>query len=362
MPKPWYSIQASADAESTDIDILDAISSYYGVGAQAFLKDFSAIKTPNVRVRINTPGGSVFEALTMFNGMRASGKHITVQVLGVAASAGSYIAMAGDKITMPKNTMMFVHNPVMGMHGNAKELRDGAELLEKMGGQLMSAYERRFKGKPEDLAALFAAESYLTADECLANGLCDEVTDEILIEAKFEVDHLPANVQALLKHRPAATVSTGPAAALPAPTAAVVTPTAPAPAVTTPAADAAPTPQALEALATEHGISDHLVHLVLDTSVTSAATALAAATRIRSVVELCRVVGEPDATAHVSGRKSYDEVRAAITAARAAAADDTHVSSVRRTENPDATVTASTLDLDALWKQIKSNMTRSYTA
>jgi len=340
MPKPWYSIQASATAPDTaNVDVIGPIHTEFGINAQVFLRDITAVEAGKIRLRINTNGGSVFEGLAMFNGLRATGKHITAQVLGVAASIGSYLAMAGDKITMPKNTMMFVHNPTIALRGNAGELRDAADLMDKMGEQILAAYRRRFKGSEEELQALFAAESYLTADECLAYGLCDEVTDEIAIEAKFDVDHLPANVQALLKQRPA-------------------DPPAPAPAAA-PVAVAPPafTVQALEAMAREHGVQEHLVHLALDTTITSTAAASAAIERIKSVIDLCRVVNEAERLPEfIAQRKSFDDVRMAIATARATESDETHVSGVRPTPAPKAVSAVADFDGAALFAQTIANM------
>ena len=90
MPKPWYSIKAAAAGSDTaEVSILDVISPYYGVNAQTFLAEFRALKEPNVKVFINSPGGDVVQSLAIFNGMRASGKNITAHVLGIAASAAA---------------------------------------------------------------------------------------------------------------------------------------------------------------------------------------------------------------------------------------------------------------------------------
>lgn len=192
MPKPWYSIKAAAEgSDVAEVSILEAISPWYGVDAKSFLTEFRALKANKVRLFLNSPGGSVTEALAMFNGMRATGKQIEVVVLGIAASAASYIAMAGDKITMPRNTLMFLHNPIGGVYGNADEMREYADVLDKMGTMLTATYAKRFKGEEAVLQQFMKDEALLTADECLKYGLCDEVTEEITATAEFDVDSLP---------------------------------------------------------------------------------------------------------------------------------------------------------------------------
>ena len=307
MPKPWYSIKAAAaDTDVAEVSILDAINDWYGVGARTFLTDFRALKQSKVRVYINSPGGSVTEALAIFNGMRASGKEIEVHVLGIAASAASYIAMAGDKIVMPANTLMFLHNPINGVYGNADDMRDMADTLDKFGEVLTATYMKRWKGEEQALLDVLKAETFLTAAECLGHGLCDEVVDEITAEARFDVDAMPEKVRALFARA-------APVAALPTP---------PAPAATgVPAAE-------VEAIAAELGVPEFVAHLALDPKLTTAANVRAAAASIAEIVALCRVTGcSADAASHVRAGRTPSAVREAIVAARAAA--DEHVDTTR---------------------------------
>ena len=91
-------------------------------------------------MEINSPGGDVFAGLAIYNALKGSGKEIVVKVMGVAASAASLIAMAGDKIVMPKNTFLMVHNPWSVAMGNAEELRQTADTLDKIGESLKATY------------------------------------------------------------------------------------------------------------------------------------------------------------------------------------------------------------------------------
>ena len=281
--KNWYTIKALAGSDRAEVSILSEIG-YWGVNAKQFLEEFRAIQAPNVDLYINSPGGSVFEAVAMFNGMRATGKNITVHVLGIAASAASYIAMVGDRVVMPSNTMMFLHNPINAVYGNAEDMRDMADVLDKIGASLTATYARRFKGEAAVLDELMAAESYLTAAECLEYGFCDEVTAEITATALFDVERLPANVQALFK-------SAGPIE----------------PEATTPFAEA------VAAAAKARGLEAYTPIFVTDASITTIDAATAAIAAAAEIVALAKHAGLPDnAEALVRARVTVAEARSAL--------------------------------------------------
>ena len=199
--RPCFAFTPAAKAnEPATLSIYDEIG-FWGVQAKDFIKDLQAVSAKVLNVEINSPGGDVFAGLAIYNALRASGKEIVVKVMGVAASAASLIAMAGDKIIMPKNTMMMVHNPWSFAIGNAEELRETAATLDKIGDSLLKTYASR-TGKPEDeIKPLLAKDTWLTADEALEMGFATEVVDEIKAKAKFDMARadLPENVKAMFK-------------------------------------------------------------------------------------------------------------------------------------------------------------------
>lgn len=209
--KNWFTIKAAVEGAATEVSILDYIG-MWGVNARQFLSELRAAKPDRIKCYINSPGGSVFEALAIFNGMRALKVPIEMHILGVAASAASYIAMAGDKIVMPANTYLFVHNPINAVYGNADDMREMADLLDKIGTGLTAAYARRFTGEASKLEQMLKDETYLSAAECLEMGLCDEVIPEVTAEAAFDVDRLPETLQAVFKKAQVAPEPTEPVA------------------------------------------------------------------------------------------------------------------------------------------------------
>lgn len=201
--KNWFSIKAQANDDSTaEISIHDAIGAW-NVTAQSFLAELKNISAKNITLTMNSPGGSVIDGIAIYNGLRnhaeKTGATITVKVMGIVASIASIIAMAGDKIKMPKNTFMMVHSPSAALYANANEMRDMADLLDKFESSLIQTYVARTGKTAEEIKALLDAETFMTADEAVAMGFADEVTDALVIEASFDLDNLPDNITSVFK-------------------------------------------------------------------------------------------------------------------------------------------------------------------
>ena len=128
---------------------------------------------------INSYGGSVFEGTAIYNQLRRHPAHKTVYVDGFACSIASVIAMAGDEVVMPRNTLMMIHNMWLGAVGNAAELRKAADDLDVINAAGRQAYLEK-AGEKLDEAALtdmMDAETWLTAEQCIQYGLADRFAD-----------------------------------------------------------------------------------------------------------------------------------------------------------------------------------------
>lgn len=132
-----------------------------------------------INLYINSRGGSVFEGTAIYNQLRRHPAHKTVYVDGFACSIASVIAMAGDEVIMPRNALMMVHNAMMGVWGNAAELRKAADDLEKINEAGREAYLQKAGDKltPEVIAQLEDDETWLTAEECIRYGLADRYAE-----------------------------------------------------------------------------------------------------------------------------------------------------------------------------------------
>ncbi len=199
--RPCFNFAAAAAADKLPILSLVEEIGFWGMQSKDFRDQLNKVDGPKLRVEIDSPGGDVFAGLAMFNMLKNSGKEIIVSVVGVAASAASIVAMAGDEIEMPENTFMMVHNPWGVAVGNADEMRETADVLDKIGSSLLKTYAKRTGKSEEELAPMLAKDTWLTADECLEMGFATKVTDKIEAHAKFDMDRadLPENVRAAYK-------------------------------------------------------------------------------------------------------------------------------------------------------------------
>ena len=193
----WYNLKAAAD-KTPVLSIFDDIGAY-GVSAKSFLNDLRTVTTDEVDVEINSPGGDVFAGLAIYNGLRASGKKINVKVLGLAASAASLVAMAGDTIEMPENAFMMIHNPWGFAMGGADEMRNTADVLDKISTGLVSTYAKRTGKTDQEITALLDAETWMTAQEAVDAGFATSVTPALAVKASYSEDRLPENVRLAFK-------------------------------------------------------------------------------------------------------------------------------------------------------------------
>lgn len=129
----WFRMQASADNEA-DIYIYDEIG-YWGVTARQFVNDLKALgDITHINLHINSPGGDVFDGIAIFNALKHHGAAVTVHIDGLAASMASVIAMVGNPVIMPENTMMMIHYPshyLMGTHEEPDSFINSLLIMKK---------------------------------------------------------------------------------------------------------------------------------------------------------------------------------------------------------------------------------------
>jgi ATP-dependent Clp endopeptidase proteolytic subunit ClpP len=165
---------AAAGPASAEITLYDEVGGY-GVTAATFRDALARVSgAKELKLRINSPGGDVFDGLAIHNMLARFQGKITVTVDGLAASIASLIAMAGDVVVMPSNAMMLVHNPHGGVLGDAADMTDMAALLDKIKGQMVATYAMKTGQTVEKLAALLDAETWLSASEAKDLGFADE--------------------------------------------------------------------------------------------------------------------------------------------------------------------------------------------
>lgn len=151
------------------------------VTPQEFARDLESLNGKDVTVRINSGGGDVFAAHAIHNQLVAYKGRVTVIIDGLAASAATIVAMAGQKIIMPSNSMMMIHNPAIGMddYYTAEDLQKYVDALTAIKGSIVAAYKKRCKLSSEELEILMDAETWMCAQECLDKGFADEINGSI---------------------------------------------------------------------------------------------------------------------------------------------------------------------------------------
>ena len=145
--------------------------------ASDFRKALKGVK--NVTVHINSPGGDVIAGAEIYSALREHSLNgegsVTVIVTGIAASAASIIAMAGDRILMHPVAYMMIHHPWTVAMGDAKELRKAAKVLDVIAEGLVSTYQARTGKDKEELEKMLANETWMSAATCVEEGFADEI-------------------------------------------------------------------------------------------------------------------------------------------------------------------------------------------
>ncbi|MFM9629374.1 head maturation protease, ClpP-related [Streptomyces galilaeus] len=170
----WYRISNAAAPDEAEVMLYDEVGGWYGATADQFIADLRGVTAPNLRVRINSPGGSVFEGIAIANALRSHPANIVVQVDGIAASIASVIAMAGDRIEMAPNTMLMIHDASGVCLGNASDMEEMAELLDLISDNIADAYASRAGGTREQWRERMKAETWYLPEDAVENGLADE--------------------------------------------------------------------------------------------------------------------------------------------------------------------------------------------
>lgn len=172
----WQPTVRAADASDASISILETIGADWdgtGVTAKRIGAALRAIGNRDVRVDINSPGGDFFEGVAIYNQLRAHPAKVTVNVMGLAASAASVIAMAGDEIYMGDGAFLMIHNAWAVAIGNRHDLTDAAAMLEPFDAAMAQVYAARAGIDTDAAAALMDAETWLGAQQAVDDGFAD---------------------------------------------------------------------------------------------------------------------------------------------------------------------------------------------
>ncbi|EHC1946373.1 Clp protease ClpP [Escherichia coli] len=194
----WYTIKAADVRGTAEISIYEEIGGF-GITAKQFTEDLKALgDVSHINLRIHSPGGDVFEGIAIYNLLRNHPADITVYIDGVAAS------MAGDRVVMPENAMMMIHKPWGISGGNAGDMRDYADLLDKVETVLIPAYARKTGKSAQEIATMLEDETWMDGKECLKHGFADELLPSVRVMARIESKrtgdflHMPETIKGMI--------------------------------------------------------------------------------------------------------------------------------------------------------------------
>lgn len=187
MPKKparqWYRIvepsaaaKAAKEPTTAEVLIYDYIDPF-GVSAQDFVNDVKALDVDQLDVRINSRGGSAFDGIAIYNALKRHPATVTTYNDGIAASAASFIAQAGDKRVTSKYAQTMVHSASAVVMGQAADMRSVAGQLDRLDGNMASLYADSAGGSQDDWLDVMAAETWYTGEEAVEAGLFDEVSE-----------------------------------------------------------------------------------------------------------------------------------------------------------------------------------------
>lgn len=184
---PVLAVAMAAEGEepkpvkAADVYLYDRIGGWFGMTADDFVRDVAALDVDRIVLHLNSPGGDASEGVAIANMLRAHRAHIEVRVDGMAASAASVVAMAGDEVVMGIGAQMMIHDAWGYAMGNAAEMRKAAEMLDSTSNALASTYAARTGGTTAEWRAVMEEENWYTAEEAVAAGLADRVAavDEV---------------------------------------------------------------------------------------------------------------------------------------------------------------------------------------
>ncbi len=185
MNKFWQ-IRAQSDNEA-EVLIYGEIGTddyWSDITAKDFAKELKNIgDIKKLSIRINSPGGDVFAAQAIYSMLKRHSAQKKVFIDGLAASAASIIAMAGDKLVMPFNSMLMIHNPWSWGSGDSGDFRQLADNLDKVRETMLNVYEKKTGLSNDEIKALLDAETWMTAQDALDMGFADEIEGAIEIAA-----------------------------------------------------------------------------------------------------------------------------------------------------------------------------------
>lgn len=175
---PDFRIVSKADTREATVYVYDIIDPYWGISAQRFAESINALDVDTLHLRINSPGGDVFEASAMIVAIRTHKANVVAHVDGIAASAASYLAMAANEVRIADTGFFMIHNPWSMAYGDAESFRKAANTLDKIADSIINEYTKRCDEPRETIETWMDDETWFDAEEAKEYGFADVIEGE----------------------------------------------------------------------------------------------------------------------------------------------------------------------------------------
>jgi len=162
-------------ADEATIYLYDAIGGWYGIPAQDFVQQLNGLTASTIHLRINSPGGDVFDARAMQTAIRQHPAQVIAHIDGLAASAATFLALGANEIEISQGGFFMIHNAWALVIGNKSDMLAMATVLEKIDLAIMGDYLGKTKMNPDEMRKMMDAETWLAAEEALSHGFVDRI-------------------------------------------------------------------------------------------------------------------------------------------------------------------------------------------
>lgn len=185
MQKEWYKIKNNA-SETSDVYLFNDIGTF-GITAQSFIDEIKEYDNKELNIHINSLGGEVFEGMAIYSIIQRRKAKTTVYIEGIAASIASVIALAADEVIMSENSLLMIHNAWGGTQGDARDMRKQADVLDKITNEIAEVYVKKTNIPYDKVIEMMNEETWLTAEEAVALGFVNSISEPIKVAAKYDV-------------------------------------------------------------------------------------------------------------------------------------------------------------------------------
>lgn len=175
--KSWFSMVKKSD-EVAEISIFDEIDPFWGIGPKQFKDELDEVRgAKSIKLLLNSPGGSVFDGMAVYNLLSSVRDKLDVEVIGLAASISSIIAMAGKSLAIAEGAYLMIHDPFTVTVGGAEDLRKTADLLDTMKGEFIAIYAKKSGLEDKEISKMMDDETWFTASQAVEKGFADSIED-----------------------------------------------------------------------------------------------------------------------------------------------------------------------------------------